>query len=49
MEEAPTTHLHMLQQHIRKDTTTDTNMQKEEDGKKQNQENGNTYSEITQI
>ena len=47
MEEALTTRHHTLQQHTLTDITTDTNTQKEADGKKQNRENGNTYSEIT--
>ena len=46
MEEALTTRHHMLQQHTLTDITTDTNTQKEADGKKQNRENGNTYNEI---
>ena len=45
-EEAQTTLHRMHQQHTLTDITTDTNTQKEADGKKQNQENGNSFSEI---
>lgn len=47
--EAQTTPSNIHQQHTQKDITTDTNTLKKEDGKKQNQENGNTYSEIILI